>query len=110
MRKIALICTIVAAGLVLTGCGGSTRSFSIPSASMEPTLHCAKPGFGCRGSAEDHVLVQPGKAVKRGDIIVFQAPPSAARGCGESGTFIKRIVGLPGETVREDAHGFIYVD
>ena len=77
---------------------------------MEPTLHCAKPGFGCHGSAEDHVLVQPGKAVKRGDLIIFQTPPAAATTCGEGGLFVKRIVGMPGETVSEDDHGFISID
>ena len=30
--------------------------------------------------------------------------------CGEGGIFVKRIVGLPGETLSEDTHGFISVD
>ena len=77
---------------------------------MEPTLHCAKPGTGCRGAVEDHVLVQPGKTFGRGDIIIFQTPPKAAVMCGEGGLFVKRIIGLPGETVSEDDSGFFSVD
>ncbi len=111
MRWIALATALGAVGLVAAGCGGAgTREFRIPSAAMEPTLHCAKPGFGCRGKSEDQVIVQTGKAVKRGDIIVFQTPPAAARVCGEGGTFIKRIVGLPGDTVSEDGYGDISVN
>jgi signal peptidase I len=40
---------------------------------------------------------------KRGQIVVFTAPPSASK-CGSSdggATFVKRLIGLPGETVSE---------
>ena len=60
--------------------------YRIPSSSMEPTLHCARPGAGCRGGdlyGSDRVLAcrfcyhfwDP----KRGDIIVFNTPPRAAQ-------------------------------
>jgi signal peptidase I len=111
MQRIALALALATVGLLTAGCGGAqTRSFRIPSSAMEPTLHCAKPGAGCLGSASDHVVVQVGKAVKRGDIVVFQTPPAAVSACGEGGLFIKRIVGLPGETVSEDAHGLISIN
>ncbi len=29
--------------------------------------------------------------------------------CGEGGTFVKRVIGLPGETVREDNKGYIWI-
>jgi signal peptidase I len=45
----------------------------------------------------------------RGDIVVFTAPPAAMRMCGEGGTFVKRIIGMPGESVREDDKGNIWV-
>jgi signal peptidase I len=45
----------------------------------------------------------------RGDIVVFKAPPLAKTRCEEGGTFVKRIVGLPGERVSE-RNGFVYVD
>jgi signal peptidase I len=45
----------------------------------------------------------------RGDIVVFNTPSRAAGACGEGGTFVKRVIGLPGETVHEDKHGFIWI-
>ena len=32
-------------------------------------------------------------------IIVFETPPAAQAKCGAGGTFVKRMIGLPGETV-----------
>jgi signal peptidase I len=87
--------------------------YRIPTSSMEPTLHCARPGNGCEASFTDRVLanrfiyhfVKP----KRGDIIVFKTPPEAALKCGAGGTFVKRLIGLPGERWEERA-GFVYID
>ena len=69
--------------------------YRIPSSSMEPTLHCARPGLGCEAGFSDRVLAcrfcyrlwSP----KRGDIIVFKTPPEAAVACGAGGTFVKRL-------------------
>ena len=48
-----------------------------------------------------------------GDVIVFETPPAAQAKCGAGGTFVKRIVGLPGERVairlRRGA-AFVYID
>jgi len=77
---------------------------------MEPTLHCAKPASGCLGKTDDRVLVRPRKALERGAIVVFSTPPAAAARCGEGGVFVKRVIGLPGDAVHEDAHGFIDID
>jgi signal peptidase I len=78
---------------------------------MEPTLHCATPGSGCEGSVADEVVVEAtnGSKVKRGDIVVFTAPPLAEQRCGAGGTFIKRVIALPGETW-EERSGDIYID
>ena len=38
---------------------------------------------------------------KRGEIIVFNTPPEAKVRCGAGGTFVKRLIGLPGDTVSE---------
>jgi signal peptidase I len=46
---------------------------------------------------------------ERGDIIVFKAPPRVRSACNASGTFIKRIVGLPGETLSMHA-GRLFVN
>ncbi len=111
MRWSVLTIAACAVALLAAGCGGvTTREYRVPSSSMEPTLNCAKPGYGCLAGTSDHVIVAVGKPVRRGDIVVFQTPRAAVRTCGEGGIFIKRIVGLPGETVREDDKGFISVD
>ena len=90
--------------------GARTHTYEIPSSAMEPTLHCAKGPPGCLGTADDHVVVQIGAMVKQGDIVVFKTPPETAVKCGTSGLFVKRVIGLPSETVHEDAHGRIDID
>ena len=87
--------------------------YRIPSSSMEPTLHCARPGPDCEAGYSDRVLAcrfcyhlwSP----KRGDIIVFKTPPLADQRCGVGGTFVKRLIGLPGDTW-EERNGFVYIN
>jgi len=111
MRWSALVILLAAVGLTAAGCGGAhMRSFRVPSSAMEPTLHCAEPAIGCLGAKDDHTVVQVGKPVKRGDIVVFRLPRNPGIGCGEHTTFISRIVGLPGETVSENYNGFLFAD
>ncbi len=87
--------------------------YRIPSSSMEKTLNCAKPAQGCLGDSSDRVLAcricLDFSNPSRGDIVVFNTPSKAAAECGEGGTFVKRVIGLPGETVREDDFGFIWI-
>ena len=85
--------------------------YHVPSSSMEPTLHCAKPAPGCEASEPDRLLVQRyTSAPERGDIIALRTPRHRALlACGASGVFIKRIIGLPGETLSE-REGVVYVD
>ena len=75
------------------------KPYRIPSSSMEPTLHCAKPADGCKSRVSDRVianrLVDRFHEPERGDIIVFKTAPQVQSACNASGTFIKRIVGLP---------------
>lgn len=88
------------------------KPYRIPSASMEPTLHCAKPASGCRSRVSDRVianrLVYRFHDPRRGDIIVFEAPAQVEAACNADGTFVKRVVGLPGEKVSmRNGHVFI---
>ena len=89
--------------------------YRIPSSSMEPTLNCARGPSepGCLGNSSDRVLAcricLDFGPPSRGDIVVFNTPSEAALKCGEGGTFVKRVIGLPNETVREDDNGFIWI-
>jgi signal peptidase I len=91
------------------------KPYRIPSASMEPTLHCAKPGPECLGSFNDRIianrLAYDFGAPERGQIVVFKTPPAAGTcGPGDGGsTFVKRLIGLPGEQVSE-RNGAIFID
>jgi signal peptidase I len=104
---------IVAGVVLLASCGTDedTRKYRVPSSSMEPTLHCARPAVGCEADRMDFVAAHPFGPHKptRGDLVVFQTPALAAEKCGSGGTFIKRLIGLPGERWAERA-GFIYID
>ena len=88
--------------------------YKIPSASMEPTLHCARPGVGCESRFSDRVLanrfIYRFRDPHRGEIVVFNTPPAAKQECGEGGVFVKRLIGLPGELVHEDEKGFIWIN
>jgi signal peptidase I len=87
--------------------------YRIPSSSMEPTLHCARPAPGCEARFSDRVLanrfIYHFRNPKRGEIIVFKTPPEAKARCGAGGTFVKRLIGLPGETVSE-RDGIVYIN
>ena len=87
--------------------------YRIPSSSMEPTLHCAKPAPGCEARFSDRVLanrfIYHFRDPKRGEIIVFETPPLARVRCGAGGTFVKRLIGLPGEKVSE-RNGIVYIN
>jgi signal peptidase I len=87
--------------------------YRIPSSSMEPTLHCARPALGCQARFSDRVLAcricYDFTSPKRGDIVVFNTPPKAAQVCGSGGVFVKRLIGLPGE-VWQEKNGYIYIN
>ncbi len=103
----------LAAAAVLVFQAEVAKPYRIPSASMEPTLHCAKPVDGCKSRVSDRVianrLVYRFHEPERGDIIVFRTPPQVKAACTVGGTLIKRIVGLPGEAVSMLA-GHVFID
>jgi signal peptidase I len=89
------------------------KPYRIPTASMEPTLHCGKPADGCRAHVSDRVIanriVYRFQAPKRGDIVVFDAPATVQSACNAAGVFVKRIIGLPGEKVSMRS-GDVFID
>jgi signal peptidase I len=103
----------VAVGAVLAIKAWVVNPYRIPSSSMEPTLHCAEPGDGCIARFSDRVLanrfIYRFQEPERGDIIVFETPPEARSRCGASGTFVKRLIGLPGDTIAE-RNGVVFIN
>jgi len=89
------------------------QPFRVPTSSMEPTLACAHPGLGCTATFNDRVIVAKivyrFRGPKRGEIAVFHAPAAAKKACSEGGTYLKRVIGLPGDRVSEK-NGFMYIN
>jgi signal peptidase I len=109
------IVTIIGAiAIVLAIKAWVVNPYRIPSSSMEPTLHCARPGQGCEARLSDRVLanrfIYHFRNPRRGEIVVFDTPKAAQQMCGASGTFVKRLIGLPGETVTERTGGKVFID
>jgi len=108
-----LVTIVGAIAIVLAIKAWVVNPYRIPSSSMEPTLHCARPDPGCESGYSDRVLAcrfcyrfwNP----KRGDIVVFKTPKLAQIRCGAGGTFVKRLIGLPGETWSEK-NGYVFID
>jgi signal peptidase I len=108
------VVTIVGAvAIVLAIKAWVVNPYRIPSSSMEPTLHCARPAQGCEAGASDRVLanrfIYHFRDPERGEIVVFKTPPLARQECGSEGTFVKRLIGLPGE-VWEEREGVVYIN
>jgi signal peptidase I len=90
--------------------------YTIPSGSMEPTLHgdprilrgdrvfIDKVRFGLRVPFMDARFIK-GKSPERWDIVVFHSPDPKAL----HPILIKRVVGLPGERIHVGEDGKIYV-
>lgn len=92
-RRLFLIYTLILLGFFLL----NTRVLYlaiIPSESMEPTIKVGNLVVGTRGD---------NKSIERYDIAIFKSPDD------ESRTLIKRVIGLPGETI-EIKNGHVYAD
>jgi signal peptidase I len=108
------IVTLAVAAVVVLGIEAEVaQPFRVPTSSMEPTLQCARPGIGCTGRLNDRVIVAKltfrWRGPHRQEIVVFHAPALAKQRCDEGGTFLKRVIGLPGDLVSEK-DGFFYVN
>jgi len=110
---VVTICVAIATVLIFEA--GVAQPYRVPTSSMENTLNCARPRAGCLGSSDDRVLAlkleYDFETPRRGQVVVFTAPSSASTcGAGDGGTtFVKRLIGLPGEAVHENRQGFISI-
>ncbi len=79
------------------------QAFFIPSASMEPTL-----------KVHDRILVNKLSydlhSVHRGDIVVFKRSPNMVDADGNIKDLVKRVIGLPGETIQSTADGHVEIN
>jgi signal peptidase I len=110
-RKLAIAGAAVTV-LLLAALVGLLKLYRIPSSAMEPTLRCSPPAPGCTGDEEDRILALRylfDKVPQRGDIVAFETPDRARVDCGAGGTFVKRIIGLPGERWEMRA-GVVHID
>ena len=104
----------VAVGAVLAIKAWVVNPYRIPSPSMEPSLHCAG-APDCLANFSDRVLanrfIYHFRDPERGEIVVFETPPRAISQCasGFSRTFVKRLIGLPGD-VWEEREGVVFIN
>jgi len=68
------------------------QAFRIPSESMTPTLEIGDRVMVNKLSYDAHDL-------NRGDVVVFNRPPGLPSGPDDPKDLIKRVIGLPGDTV-----------
>ncbi|MGO9342812.1 MAG: signal peptidase I [Acidimicrobiales bacterium] len=96
-----VIVLVVALGVAVGMRTFVVQTFYIPSGSMEPTLN-----------PSDRILVDKLSyhlhAVHRGDIIVFARPPGETLEPGVN-DLVKRVIGLPGETI-SGQNGQVYIN
>jgi signal peptidase I len=78
------------------------QTFYIPSGSMEPTLQIGDRIIVNKLSYDLH-------GVDRGNIVVFSRPPAEDCGGPEVNDLVKRVVGLPGETISLSG-GDVYIN
>src|SRR5437870_6512732 len=95
---VAIVVAALVAALVIKAF--VIQAFYIPSASMEPTLKIGDRVLVNKLSYDFH-------DVNRGDIVVFNSPPGEDNPAVKD--LIKRVIGLPGETV-EGRDGRVYIN
>ena len=101
----ALVWAVVLALIIRTW---AVQAFKIPSGSMKPTLLIGdhllvnKSAYGLKLPFSDKVIIPFGE-IKRGDIVVFRFPEDRDK------DFIKRVIGLPGESV-EVRNKLVYIN
>ncbi len=109
LRKVIIVAAILGA-LSFVVVLFVARWFSIPSETMEPTLH------GCDGCVDDLLIVDKltyrFSPPKPGDVIVFKAPPAwkYPTTTKDEEDFVKRVIAVGGQTVECRADTGLTVD
>ena len=85
MRRAAidwLLTIAVAIGVVLVFEAEVAKPYRVPTSSMEPTLHCARPGSGCEARFSDRVIAceicYRFASPHRGQVVVIHSPAAVA--------------------------------
>jgi signal peptidase I len=109
-----IVTIVVAVAAVLAIKQWVVNPYRIPTSSMEPTLHCARPMPGCEADYSDRVLanrfIYHFRDPEPGDIVVFETPPAVEQHCSGGGdVFVKRLIGLPGDRIVERS-GTVFVN
>ncbi len=91
-----VLITLVLAAIIFVAARMTIQTFEVEMSSMEPNFY---DGQRVVVNKAAYFFGEP----KRGDVIVFREPN------GTNDDFIKRVIGLPGDTV-EVKGGYVYVD
>ena len=98
----AVVVVVIAAVVAILLRTFVVQTFYIPSGSMEPTLKIGDRILVSKLSYHLH-------GVDRGDIVVFDRPPAENCGGAEVNDLVKRVIGLPGETISL-SHGNVFIN
>ncbi len=97
-----MVVLLVALGLAIGLRTFVVQTYSIPSGSMIPTLMIG-----------DRILVDKLSyhlhSVHRGDVVVFATPPKELAALMVQ-DLVKRVIGLPGETISSGPHGEVLIN
>jgi signal peptidase I len=121
VRRLLLVGVVVVGFVILCvvgGCAIAAKGYRIPAASMEPTLRCAEHlGGDCSGEYSDRIAVNrlayEYRDPERGEIVAYETAALALERCGAGGTFVHRVVGLPGDVLElrlENEESYVYVN
>jgi signal peptidase I len=102
LRELVIV-VVVAVGLAVLLRTFVVQTFSIPSGSMEPTLNIGDRIVVDKLSYDLH-------GVGRGDIVVFARPPAEDCAGAPVSDLVKRVIGLPGETISLSGNGYVLIN
>ncbi|KAA1421618.1 signal peptidase I [Nocardioides humilatus] len=93
MRRSVVVAVLIVLGLLAGGCKEELDTFTVtvPTDSMAPTFHAGQE-VSVTEVADDY---EP----ELGDLVYFEDPGGWLVGGGDEGHLIKRVMGVPGDTI-----------